>query len=283
MQRIYTMTGTTRQNVQQRYKRMLELQEEQRYLEGLMYQIRDDHPGLGALKMYSLLRPGRMGRDRFVAFYRESGFCLRQRPNFRRTTDSSGVIRFPNLVEGKKLTTVNQVWVSDITYYEMVGRFYYLTFIVDLFSRKIVGYSLGKRLLTRDTTIPALEMALKGRVIAHKIIFHSDGGGQYYSKEFLERTAGLFIGSMGHSVYENAYAERVNGIIKNEYIRHWQPKSFPKLAKCVEMAVKNYNNKRPHRSLGNRTPHQVYQTYQQRQELSKKQLTRKNENIFLST
>jgi transposase InsO family protein len=198
-----------------------------------------------------------MGRDRFEAFCKEEGFMVELKRNFRRTTNSLGVTRFPNLIQGLELTGVNQVWVSDITYYEMDERFYYLTFIMDLFSRKILGYSDSDNLLTDSTTIPALTMAIRtrhGQDLAG-LIFHSDGGGQYYSKEFLKITKQYQIrNSMCESVYENPNAERLNRTIKNNYLYPYAPKNRTELKKMLKRAIDMYNNQKPHRALKGLTP-----------------------------
>ena len=112
---------------------------------------------------------------------------------FHKTTNSLGVTRFENLIIDFKLTGVNQVWASDITYYRIGERFYYLTFILDLYSRFIVGYTVSVGMLTEQTTIPALNMALKLREPTQGLIFHSDGGGQYYCKKFLAITKSRLI------------------------------------------------------------------------------------------
>ena len=280
MNAVYRSAGTSKQNFSQRYNRLLVHQDELAQLEVLMYQIRDDHPGLGGVQMYRMLQPEFMGRDRFLEFYRGLNLRLKLARNFRRTTNSSGVIRFPNLVEGRELTNINQVWVSDITYYELTGRFYYLTFIMDQYSRKILGYSASNTLRTEATTIPALRQALTGFGGGNKPILHSDGGGQYYSKRFLELTRGRCINSMAETVYENPYAERINGTIKNDYLIPWQPKSFSQLTSMLKRAVDNYNLKRPHRSLQNLTPQQVHNNpvgYQQSKGLLTKEKRSKKE------
>ena len=153
-----------------------------------------------------------MGRDRFEAFCFENGFKVSMKPAYHRTTNSYGVRRFDNLLESIELTSVNQVWVSDITYYRIGEKFYYLTFILDLYSRVIVGYSASENLDTLSTTIPALKMAARTRNIPKGLIIHSDGGGQYYCKEWLKLTSSHKMrNSMCESVYENAHAERING------------------------------------------------------------------------
>lgn len=258
MRLIYEYAQTSKQNIHQRYQRFQDKIDELYQLEYLLHELRDDHPKMGGVKLYAMLQPKHIGRDRFLSFYRNLGFCVERKRNFKRTTNSNGVIRFPNLVDTTKLTHVNQVWASDITYYQLEGRFYYITFIMDLFSRYIVGYSLSNRLLTTHTTIPAFKMALKTYSGDQQLILHSDGGGQYYSKKFLKLTKNRVINSMAETVYENAHAERINGIVKNEYLIPWDPQNFSQLWKQLNQAVTNYNQNRPHRSLNLKTPSEIH-------------------------
>lgn len=258
MNAIYHYTGISKQNFHQRLRRQESKLDELAQLEWLIYQIRDDHPGMGAEKLYYKMQPECVGRDGFLQFYRDKGFCIEKQKNYRKTTDSTGVARFPNLLDGLNVTFVNQVWVSDITYYHLNDQFYYLTFIMDLHSRYIVGYAASTRLLTVHTTVPAMRMALKYLPKQSIPIIHSDGGGQYYSNKFLHLIKNTCKSSMAMMVYENIHAERINGTIKNEYIRHWEPKNFKELARGLKRAVNNYNNDRPHRSLNLQTPEQVF-------------------------
>jgi len=254
MNAIYRAVGTTKQNVHQRLNRYVAHQEERAQLRIIMGQLREDHPGMGAKYMFDKLTPGTMGRDKFIDMYTALGFKHTPKKNFRRTTDSSGVIRFPNLILGRELTGVNQVWVSDITYYDINDKFYYLTFIMDQYSRKVVGYAASTTLTTIDTTIPALKMALKNSAPKTKPILHSDGGGQYYSKEFLALAQGTVISSMCASVYENPHAERINGTIKNYYLIHWSPQNYKELTRLLTKAVYNYNYFKPHKALNKLAP-----------------------------
>jgi transposase InsO family protein len=229
--------------------------EEQQQLLPIIAQIRDDHPRLSARTMYLMVNPQSMGRDKFEQFCYLYGFKLAVKRAYHRTTDSLGVTRFENLVLHQELTGVNQVWVSDITYYRIGERFYYITFILDLYSRFIVGHAVSSGLLTEQTTIPALKMALKLREPCQGLIFHSDGGGQYYCKAFLALTKSNQIkNSMCESVYENAYAERINGTVKNDYLVYYSPQDYNQLITLTDKAVKMYNFYRPHSSLGNRSP-----------------------------
>lgn len=198
-----------------------------------------------------------MGRDRFEAMCKAYGFSVKRCKSKRKTTDSSGVVRFDNLVKDLKLTNKDEVWSSDITYFEVGQSFYYLTFIMDCHSRKILGYSVSSRLTTEQTTLSAMQMAIATRAgkIAPGLIFHSDGGGQYYDQKFLSLTKEYKMrNSMCKQAYENGKAERLNGIIKNNYLRHWKINNLAQLVKSVDRAVKLYNSDKPHKSLGRMTP-----------------------------
>ena len=212
---------------------------------------------MSAREMYRKVNPETMGRDRFEAFCYSLGLKVARPRNFRRTTDSSGVERFPNLIEGQEVTGVNRVLVSDITYYEMNGRFKYLTFIMDLYSREIVGFSKSSNLRATSTTIPALNMAKK-RIGAENLkgaIFHSDGGGQFYAKAFIQITSGLGMkNSMAKEVYENSHSERLNGTIKNDYLIPYNPQNDADLSRELARTVLMYNTDRPHSSLQGKTP-----------------------------
>lgn len=224
----------------------------------IIRQIRDNNPRLSCREIYYMLLPKYTGRDHFEAFCFDHGFKLEVTRNWHRTTDSLGVIRFPNLLlDLDELTGVNQLWVSDITYYQIDKDVFYLTFITDIYSRVIVGYCASKSLLTQETTLRALKMALKARNIGKNsgLIIHSDGGGQYYSKEFTALTKQYGIcNSMGKQAYDNPHAERVNGTIKNDYLIPYKPKNFEELEKMLAKSVNLYNTFRPHKSLKRLAP-----------------------------
>lgn len=255
MNQVFRYTGYSKQAFHQKMDRKLHELEERLLLLPIIAELREEHPGIAARQLYLILRPENLGRDRFESLCFEHGFKLERPMAYKRTTDSTGVIRFPNLIAGIEFTTINQAWSSDITYYEIAGIFYYLTFIIDLFSRKIVGFSISKSLQTEQTTLPALQMALDDRLPAPGLIFHSDGGGQYYSKVFLKLTQDHQIkNSMCDMAYENPHAERINGTIKNQYLKGYKPQDYLSLVKMTKRSVKNYNAVRPHQSLKNMTP-----------------------------
>ncbi len=231
--------------------------ETQGYLSKLIAEIRLDHPTLSCRAMYYKINPTGMGRDKFEQFCYQAGFMIESKSKFIRTTNNFGVIRFENLLEKATLTNINQAFSSDITYFEIDEIFYFITFILDCFSRRILGYAASNSLTTEQTTLPALQMAIKTRKnkLPLGIIFHSDGGGQYYDKEFIKLTTMFgFKNSMCEMAYQNGKAERVNGIIKNNYLKHKIINNFDDLVKILDHTVSLYNNERPHKSLNYKTP-----------------------------
>jgi putative transposase len=231
--------------------------EQEAYLLRIISEVRSDHPTMCCRDMYYLIQPEGMGRDRFELFCKESGMLITRVRNYRKTTDSSGVKRFDNLTIDLVVNNINQLWVSDITYYQVGDRFYYLTFIMDKHSRRIIGHKTSDRLLTTHTTLPALRMGLKTRQnqAIQGVILHSDGGGQYYADVFLKLTQECGIkNSMCVYPWENPYAERINGVIKNNYLKHRNIASLETLAKEVDRAVELYNEEKPHIGLQRLSP-----------------------------
>ncbi len=258
MNDLYRITGVSKQGFHQWLNHRLAIAEEQANLLPIIRQLREDHPRMSCRQFYFMIKPQTVGRDRFEDFCHNQGFKITARRSKYKTTDSRGIIRFPNLLLTlNELTGVNQLWVSDITYYEINGEMYYLTFITDLFHREIVGYSASNNLSTAYTSIPAVKMAIAhcNLKIASGLIFHSDGGGQYYCKEFVSLTKRYGIrNSMGKSAWENPHAERVNGTIKNDYLIPYQPRNFRELKRMLTKAVNLYNTQKPHQSLNRNTP-----------------------------
>jgi transposase InsO family protein len=213
---------------------------------------------MSARDIYLKLHPSCMGRDQFERFCMDSGYRIKRLRNFRVTTNSLGVTRFPNMIKDLEVTHVNQVFVSDITYFDIGPATYYLTFIMDLYNREIVGWSASDNLRTESTTLPALHRLIyeRGRANLKGAIIHSDGGGQYYCNEFKELTKSLeMTNSMTEEkVYENSHAERLNGIIKNNYLYPYGPTNMASLKKLLDKAVMMYNTGKPHKALGKLTP-----------------------------
>jgi putative transposase len=232
--------------------------EEQEQLIPLINEIRCDHPRMSARDIYLKLQPHCMGRDQFERFCMDSGYRIKRLKNFRVTTNSLGVTRFPNMIKDIRVTRVNQVFVSDITYYDIGSETYYLTLIMDLYNREIVGWSVSDNLRTETTTLPALLMLiiLRGKVNLKGSIIHSDGGGQYYCTEFkaLTKSLGMINSMTEEKVFENSHAERLNGIIKNNYLYPYGPTDIKSLRKLLDKAVYMYNTGKPHKALGKLTP-----------------------------
>ena len=258
MKDLFSAYGMSKQNFYQRLARLDHRLEEEEQLFHLVHKVRKDHPRMSARTMYRLIQPQTIGRDKFERLCLENGFRVKKQKNYRVTTNSNGVVRFPNLIKDIEVTAVNQVFVSDITYYEMNGRFSYLTFIMDLYNREIVGSSESDNLRTENTTIPAIRqlIRIRGSQNLEGAIFHSDGGGQYYCKEFIEITKKLKISNSmtQEKVFENSHSERLNGIIKNDYIYPYGPDDRPALKKDLKKAIWMYNNEKPHSSLNGLTP-----------------------------
>jgi len=259
MEQVYQASGICRQSFHNWLDNQIQTKEMYGQLLPLLQEIRSEHPGMSSRVIYHLIKPDKIGRDKFIEWCSTKGFRLEQKRNPIRTTNSLGVTRFENKVKGIVIHRANQVWVSDITYYRIGERFYYITLIMDNYSKKIMGYHGSKSLQTCHTTLPALSMALKKYEARKPLILHSDGGGQYYSKEFIEITRrAKIINSMTEENAENNHAERINGTIKNQYLSYYMPTNFIELTTQLKRAVGNYNNNRPHQSLGLRFPATVH-------------------------
>ena len=221
----------------------------------IVLEFRNVHPTMGVRDIYYEKQPCFVGRDKFEELCKLAGLIIKRKKRFIHTTDSRGVIRFDNLIKNLEITRINQVWQSDTTYYKINGNFYYITFIIDAYSRVIVGYSVSKRLTTEQTVIASLNSALRFRKgeDLNGLIFHSDGGRQYGAKEFLNVTED-FLHSMCVAPWENGIAERINGVIKNNYLCHRTINNFETLVKEVDRSVYLYNYEKPHIKLQRKTP-----------------------------
>lgn len=217
--------------------------------------LREEHPGCGLEKMYFTLQPKFIGRDAFIEMFMDLGFRVRKFKNYRRTTFSSDTY-YENLINGATIGSFGDIWQTDITYISIGERFFYAVYIIDVYTRIIVGYNVAKT-LQAESNIIALKMASKK--YGYPKIHHSDRGTQYTSKKYtaLLQANGTEI-SMGKCAQENAYAERINLTIKDEYLRYRQLNSYEDLLKENQKAVKNYNEKRIHNKLGRKTPIQFY-------------------------
>ncbi|NJY64331.1 IS3 family transposase [Salinimicrobium sp. CDJ15-81-2] len=256
MNQFYEGIGISKQAVHQYARRQTLFDHRLMKLMSEADDIRRDHPGCGVEKMYYTLKPDFIGRDRFVETFMQLGYRLKRKKNYRRTT-IAGKIYYPNKIKGIEINAPSVVWQSDITYYKVGDKFYYAVFIIDVYTKKIVGYEVSDN-MRGTANIKALKMALKD----HKApkIHHSDRGSQYTYKSYIELLkANTTTISMALSAQDNAYAERINRTIKEEYLDHWKPTTFNQLKLQVKKAVKNYNNKRSHDNLEKRNPEEFIQ------------------------
>lgn len=229
---------------------------------------RRHQPRLGVRKLYHLIGVElkaagvKMGRDRLFEELRKAGLLVERKPSeWPRTTHLDPALPvFKNLIRCGQVSGRNQVWVADITYIRTQEAFMYLGLITDKWSRKIVGFHLGETLET-GSVLKALAMALRGLKQRERPIHHSDRGCQYASHAYVKvvQQAGLRMSmtEKNHGA-ENALAERVNGILKQEY---WLDANFEsRLAagKATVDGINLYNYRRPHTALGFRTPGMVH-------------------------
>lgn len=228
--------------------------------------IRASQKRIGARKLHSMLGDfmagqGKvLGRDAFFDVLRDHGLLVRKRKRSKPRTTFSGhwMKRYPNLARDFMPTAAKQLWVSDITYIRVGDGFCYLSLITDAYSRKIVGWSL-RRDLSAKGCVAALKMAKRDNPNTRGLIHHSDRGLQYYSREYV-RTLGRGVHismSEKSDPLENAIAERVNGILKQELLEE-RFRNFPHAFSAVERAVTVYNYQRPHLSIQMLTPAQAH-------------------------
>jgi hypothetical protein len=175
MNQLYKTLGISKQAVDQYHKRQVVFNQKMNCLLLEAEELRKEHPGCGVAKMYDTLKPNFIGRDRFVDSFMELGFRLKRNKNYRRTT-FAGKTYYPNLIQSQSVYAPSMVWQSDITYYYVGERFYYVVFIIDVYTKKIVGYQQSNH-MRATANIQAMQMALK--VNEAPMIHHSDRGSQY--------------------------------------------------------------------------------------------------------
>ena len=267
LRRLCARSGMSRQNYyarrHQRHRRQIDAE----LVVALVQAERRRQPRLGGRKLLFLLRAQltaagvRLGRDRFFALLRAQGLLVKRKRGWPKTTNSRHSLPvFRNLVKELEVTAPDQVWVSDLTYLRTEEGFLYAALITDKYSRKIVGRHVGDSLESLGCQ-QALAMALAGLRADRYPIHHSDRGCQYCCHDYVELLAwrGLSI-SMTEALhcYENALAERVNGILKQEYELDGTFRTKQQARTAFQQAVALYNQRRPHLSLDYRTPDEVH-------------------------
>lgn len=223
-------------------------------------------PRIGTRKLYHLLKPKfdkmslKLGRDRFFNYLRSEHLLIRPKKNYTKTTYSNHWLhKHPNLLVNKKVRSPEEVFVSDITYLQSRQGTHYLSLVTDAYSRKIMGHKLSNDMSTLNV-VQALRKAIKNKLTTKQTIHHSDRGLQYCSKLYqTELSTNNMLSSMteGYDCYQNALAERMNGILKNEFLIY-KCNNEQELKKLVDESIRTYNHKRPHTSLNYRTPEDVH-------------------------
>lgn len=232
--------------------------------------IRRVMPRLGTRKLHYLLKEDfkaegiAIGRDRLFTLLREKGMLIVKKKRYTKTTHSKHWMhKYPNLIKNIKLTRPEQVWVADITYVLIGKEFYYLHLITDAYSKQIMGCHLSDT-LAATATVKALGMALKARKYNKALIHHSDRGLQYCSALYtnmLDKNNIAISMTEDGSPYDNAIAERVNGILKDEFGLDEMTENLSQAEKLVKQAVNIYNLYRPHLSNHYRTPEQMHKQH----------------------
>jgi putative transposase len=233
----------------------------------LVHRQRRYQPRLGGKKLFKLLSEDlqqmerSIGRDKFFDILRGKDLLVKRKKKFQRTTNSYHRFRkYKNCFKDKKLIAPNQAWVSDITYLRTRQKFVYLFLITDAYSRMIVGWKLSDSLAI-ESAMDALSMAIRQCLGTAGVIHHSDRGFQYccpqYEKLLLENKMIISMTEENHC-YENAMAERVNGILKDEFFLDEEMPDLRTAKRAVKQAIETYNTKRPHWSLGLQIPSQIH-------------------------
>ena len=230
--------------------------------------IRKDLPRLGTRKLHFVLQNKLIthqisfGRDYLFDLLAEHKLLIRQRKRKVITTDSRHWMRkYNNLIKEVNINRPEQVWVSDITYIRLTNQWGYLSLITDAYSRKIMGYSFRQD-LAAEGCIEALKMALNNRMYNQPIIHHSDRGSQYCSHNYvdllLKNNIAISMTENGDP-YENALAERINGIIKTEFNLYASAVGFEQTKLQIDRSINAYNRLRPHASCDYLTPNQAHE------------------------
>ena len=232
--------------------------------------IRKNHRRIGTRKLFEMIHPFllehsiKMGRDALFTLLSANHLLVRKRKRRIQTTNSYHWLRkYPNLIRDFVSTAPNQLWVSDITYWKInTGEHLYISFITDAYSHRIVGYHVAETLETIES-IQALQMALSalGAESHLNLTHHSDRGIQYCSGAYVKllQDKGIKISMTENGdPLENAVAERINGIIKDEYLETYDIDNIKDAKQLLKAVVDLYNTERPHMSIGNLTPNHIH-------------------------
>lgn len=263
------LLGITRQAYYQHFWNEQAISFEQELILQEVRKIRNLHPVMGGRKLYVMLQPFvlrhqiKIGRDALFDLLAAHSLLVRKKRRRAYTTQSFHWLKkYPNCIRDIIPGRINEVWVSDITYCKTGGGFAYISFITDAYSRKIVGYHVADTLEAAHT-LSALKMALgAAKAPLSGLIHHSDRGVQYCSHEYVKllQDKDIIISMTENGdPLENAIAERVNGIMKQEYLEHHSFSSKEEVLQVLAQAVNSYNTLRPHMSCNMLTPSTVHE------------------------
>jgi len=268
---LYQCFGISKQGYYQRIKRNLIKDKQHKIVLDLIREVRYIMPKTGVRKLYKHIKYKlkenniKMGRDALFDLLRSYGLLVKKTKRYHITTNSKHFFyKSPNLIKDLDIKHAEQVLVTDITYIKIDGKHAYLALVTDAYSKKIMGWKIDNNM--KVTLVKqALEMAYKNLTYKHlNIIHHSDRGIQYccpdYS-EFAEKRNFILSTTQKYDPYENAIAERINGILKYEFGLINTIKNIEIAEKMIKQAVEIYNSIRLHWSLDLKTPNNVHQNY----------------------
>lgn len=270
LSRFCRLFGVTRQAYYQHFWQVEYQSTEETLLVAEVLRIRKRHKHMGGRKLFEMLQPFllehsiKIGRDAFFDLLQANSLLVRRKKRKIYTTQSFHWFRkYPNRIKNVTPTAPNQLWVSDITYWKINCGYVYISLITDAFSRKIVGHHLANTLEAIETTQALVNALGQLQEVPSGLIHHSDRGIQYCSTGYVKLLNDNHIEiSMTENgdPYENALAERVNGILKEEYLEDYDVDNLEHARMALDLAISLYNNERPHLSCQYKTPEFVHTT-----------------------
>jgi len=264
MQRICEQYGKSRQAYYEWQRRLISIEKEEAEILHHTRAFKTLLAKSGGRKLKSYLKEKGLGigRDRLFDLLRAHGLLVRRRRKYARSTDSKHSLKvYPDLAKGLEIRQAERLLVSDITYVHTMEGFSYLHLVADAYSKKIMGGYLSRD-LSAQASQKALEQALNNRIYNHQCIHHSDRGIQYCSQAYikqLEKHRIQISMTQSGSPYDNAIAERIIGILKEEFNLDHEFSSHVQAQKAVTQALYLYNHRRPHLSCGYLTPEKAHE------------------------
>jgi transposase InsO family protein len=255
-------------------------------------QLRRISPRMGTRKLYEQLNDFllehqiKMGRDALFDLLADNYMLVRRKRRIKQTTQSGHWLRrYPNMIKDIQVTRVNQVWVSDITYLKIHGGFLYISLITDVCSHKILGYDLADNLESVNA-LKALRMAItnaqQNKAELYELIHHSDQGFQYcsplYTDMLNKHNIAISMSDKGQPL-QNSIAERVNGILKHEYLLLHNFKDKTHVQQVLDTTITTYNKHRPHMSCNMLTPEKAHELGKPLKKMWKNYYKRKKQNV----